>query len=67
DLNGDGTPDNGLTMHLKVNNQGFFHFMSFSAPFVIGPDNPTGYWFNADTMEPYINSPGHIRAMETMI
>ncbi len=67
DLNGDGQPDDGVTMHLKVANQGMFHFMSFSAPFVIGPDNPNLYWFDPETMDPLVDSPGHVRAMETMI
>lgn len=67
DLNGDGTPDNGLTMHLKVGGQGMFHFMSFSAPFVIGPENPNLYWFDPETMTPYMDSPGHLRAMETLV
>lgn len=67
DLNGDGTPDSGLTMHLKVGGQGMFHFMSFSAPFVIGPDNPKLYWFDPETMKPLMDSPGHVRAMETLV
>lgn len=67
DLNGDGTPDSGLTLHLKVGGQGMFHFMSFSAPFVIGPENPNSYWFNPETMEPLMASPGHQRAMETLV
>ena len=67
DLNGDGTPDDGLTMHLKVGGQGMFHFMSFAAPFVIGPDNPNLFWFDPETMDPLMASPGHQRAMETLI
>ncbi len=67
DLNGDGTSDNGLTMHLKVGGQGMFHFMSFSAPFIIGPENPNLYWFDPDTMQPLLDSPGHVRALETMV
>jgi multiple sugar transport system substrate-binding protein len=67
DLNGDGTPDDGLTMHLKVGGQGMFHFMSFAAPFVIGPDNPNLFWFDPETMDSIMDSPGHQRAMETMI
>ncbi|GAB4451426.1 MAG: hypothetical protein Fur0044_46760 [Anaerolineae bacterium] len=67
DLNGDGTPDSGLTMHLKVGGQGMFHFMSFSAPFVIGPDNPKLYWFDPETMKPLMDSPGHVKAMETLV
>ena len=67
DLNGDGTPDDGLTMHLKVGGQGMFHFMSFAAPFVIGPENPDLFWFDPETMAPLMDSPGHMRAMETLI
>ncbi len=67
DLNGDGTSDNGLTMHLKVGGQGMFHFMSFSAPFIIGPENPNQYWFDPDTMQPLLDSPGHVRALEKMV
>jgi multiple sugar transport system substrate-binding protein len=67
DLNGDGEPDNGLSMHLKAGAQGMFHFMSFSAPFVIGPENPNLYWFDPETMLPLINSPGHIKALETLV
>lgn len=67
DLNGDGVPDHGLTMHLKVGAQGMFHFMSFSAPFVIGPDNPDLYWFDPRTMKPLIDSPGHLRALKALV
>ncbi|MCS7261767.1 MAG: extracellular solute-binding protein, partial [Anaerolineae bacterium] len=67
DLNGDGKPDNGLTMHLKVGGQGMFHFMSFAAPFVIGPENPKLFWFDPKTMRPLMDSPGHLRALETLV
>jgi multiple sugar transport system substrate-binding protein len=67
DLNGDKVPDHGLSMHLKVGAQGMFHFMSFSAPFVIGPDNPRLYWFDPDSMKPLIESPGHVRALEALV
>ncbi len=67
DLNGDGVPDHGLSMHLKVGAQGMFHFMSFSAPFVIGPGNPRLYWFDPETMKPLIESPGHVRALQALV
>jgi len=67
DLNGDGVPDHGVSMHLKVAAQGMFHFMSFSAPFVIGPTSPKLYWFDPRTMQPLIASPGHIRALGVLI
>ena len=37
DWNEDGDPDNGITLHLKVGGQGFFHFMALSAPYVVHP------------------------------
>jgi multiple sugar transport system substrate-binding protein len=74
DWNGDGTPDDGISLHLKVGGQGFFHYMSLSAPFAITPaegDDPTEvtkyrniYWFDPDDMTPVINSPGHVLALE---
>ncbi|MGQ9627401.1 MAG: ABC transporter substrate-binding protein [Anaerolineae bacterium] len=74
DWNGDGDPDDGITMHLKVAGQGFYHFMAISAPYVVlpYPGEPKTkvtkyhnvYWFDPDTMEPLINSPGHVRALE---
>ncbi|HEY9063813.1 MAG TPA: extracellular solute-binding protein [Burkholderiaceae bacterium] len=67
DLNDDGTPDHGVSLHLKVGAQGMFHFMSFSAPFVIGPANPTTYWFDPQTMKPLIESPGHVRALSALV
>ncbi|HEX7636465.1 MAG TPA: hypothetical protein VF427_14465, partial [Noviherbaspirillum sp.] len=44
-----------------------FHFMSFSAPFVIGPDNPRLYWFDPQTMKPLVESPGHVRALTALV
>ncbi|MBX3604879.1 MAG: extracellular solute-binding protein [Piscinibacter sp.] len=67
DLNGDGVPDYGVSMYLELGVQGMFHFMSFSAPFVIGPRNPNLYWFDPATMKPLIDSPGHVRALEELV
>lgn len=67
DLNGDGEPDAGITMHLAVGQQAMFHFMTFSAPFVIGPENTHLYWFNPDDMTPLITSPGHVNAINTLV
>jgi multiple sugar transport system substrate-binding protein len=66
DLNGDAVPDHGLTLALAVGSQGMFHFLSMSAPFVIGPTNPKLYWFDPNTMAPLVESPGHVRALETL-
>ncbi|MBM4040533.1 MAG: extracellular solute-binding protein [Planctomycetes bacterium] len=67
----DGEPDTGIVMHFRVNEQGMFHFMSLSAPFVVlGGDKvdrgTNNYWFDPETMEPLINQPGHVRALEVL-
>ncbi|CAN5790030.1 extracellular solute-binding protein [soil metagenome] len=61
-FNDQGT--DGISMHLKVGGQGMFHYMSLSAPYVIGPENPTLYWFDPETMEPLVQSAGHVEAAE---
>jgi multiple sugar transport system substrate-binding protein len=66
DLNGDGVADHGLALSLGLGSQAMFHFLSLSAPFVIGPANHRLYWFDPQTMEPLIESPGHVRALETL-
>jgi len=77
DWNGDGDPDDGISLHLRSGGQGMFHFMSLSAPFAITPaegDDPTAvtkydniYWFDPDDMTPLINEPGHVAALEFLI
>jgi multiple sugar transport system substrate-binding protein len=67
----DPDPDSGVVMHFRVNEQGMFHFMSLSASFVVmGGDKvdrgTNNYWFDPDTMEPLIDQPGHVRALETL-
>jgi multiple sugar transport system substrate-binding protein len=63
DWNGDGQNDWGISLHAKVNEQGFFHFLTLAAPFVVSPDNKH-FFFNPETMKPLINSEGHVRALE---
>ena len=65
DWNGDGKQGWGLALHAKVNEQGFFHFLSLSAPYVISPDNK--YYFFDPDMKPLINSEGHLRALEDYV
>ena len=67
----DDEPDNGIVMHFKIMAQGMFHFMSLSAPFVVkGGDTvdrgTNNYWFDPETMEPLIDQPGHVRALEKL-
>lgn len=77
DWNADGDPDDGISLHLRSGGQGFFHYMSLSAPFSITPaegDNPGAvsrydnvYWFDPEDMTPLINQPGHVAALEYLI
>ena len=65
----DDEPDSGMVLHLKVGEQGHYHFQSLSASFVINPgDGVTQYdnvyWFDPTDMTPLINSPGHVAALE---
>lgn len=66
DWNGDGKDDWGISLHAKVNEQGFFHFLTLAAPYVISPSNRY-FYFNPDDMKPLINSEGHLRALEDYV
>ena len=67
----DGRAGSGITMHLKRGQQGFFHFMALSAPYVVLPgklDRHHGvYWFDPETLDPLIASPGHVKALEKLV
>jgi multiple sugar transport system substrate-binding protein len=65
----DGDPDSGAVLHLKVGEQGHYHFQSLSASFVVNPGDTVDqthnvYWFDPTDMKPLINSPGHVKALE---
>lgn len=65
----DADPDSGTVLHLKVGEQGHYHFQSLSAPFAITPGDAVDqyhnvYWFDPTDMKPLINSPGHVKALE---
>ncbi|NLJ24807.1 MAG: extracellular solute-binding protein [Firmicutes bacterium] len=76
DWNGDGKTDYGISMHLKVGEQGFFNYIALAGAFVVNPasgDDPTTvtrynnvFWFDPETMDPLINTPGHVRALEIL-
>jgi multiple sugar transport system substrate-binding protein len=66
DWNGDGQNDWGISLHAKVNEQGFFHFLTLAAPYVVSSNNRY-FYFNPDTMKPLINSEGHLRALEDYV
>lgn len=63
--------DDGIALHLKVGGQGFWHYMSLSAPYVVNRGAEVTrhhniYAFDPETMEPIIDSPGHVRALEML-
>ena len=65
----DADADSGMVLHLKVGEQGHYHFQSLSASFAITPgdkvdQNHNVYWFDPTNMKPMINSPGHVKALE---
>lgn len=65
----DAEPDSGTVLHLKVGEQGHYHFQSLSASFAVTPGEKVDrthnvYWFDPVDMTPLINSPGHLRALE---
>jgi multiple sugar transport system substrate-binding protein len=74
DWNGDGDPDDGISLHLAAGQQGHFHYATLAASFAVTPadgDDPRAvtkydnvFWFDPDTMDPLINQPGHVRALE---
>ena len=66
DWNGDGKNDWGIALHAKTNEQGFFHFLTLAAPYVVSPANKH-FYFNPDDMRPLINSEGHLRALEDYV
>ncbi|MDF1585855.1 extracellular solute-binding protein [Marinimicrococcus flavescens] len=65
----DSEADSGTVLHLKVGEQGHYHFQSLSASFAVTPGEKVDrthnvYWFDPIDMKPLINSPGHLRALE---
>ena len=65
----DAEPDSGMVLHLKVGEQGHYHFQSLSASFAVTPGEKVDqyhnvYWFDPTNMTPLINSPGHVKALE---
>ena len=55
-------------LHLKVREQGLYHFMTLATSFAMTPGELSRtqgvYWFDPVDMTPLINSPGHVKALE---
>ena len=67
----DPDPDHGTVLHLKVGEQGHYHFQSLSASFAMTPGEldryHNVYWFDPTDMKPLIDSPGHVKALEFLL
>ena len=66
DWTGDGAPDFGAIEAMRRLGQADWTFFSRAAAYVSIPGQH-GLFFNTSTMEPLINSPGHVRALEDWI
>ncbi|MCX6090082.1 MAG: extracellular solute-binding protein [Candidatus Atribacteria bacterium] len=72
DWNGDGKDDYGNVMPLRVGAQGVFYFMAWLAPYITMPGPKVDAFhntsfFNPETMEPAINNPGSVKALEDYV
>lgn len=74
DWDNDGKPDHGITQSWKKGEQAMWHFVSLAAPYVVLPGNNGRpdrshniYWFDPETMEPLINTPGFVRALKMAV
>jgi len=72
DLNGDGQGDYGISLELKPNDQSFNHFLAVTAPYVVNPGERVDryhnvYWFDPETMEPLVDSPGHEAGLRILV
>jgi multiple sugar transport system substrate-binding protein len=68
-LGENGEPISGVVLHLKVREQGLYHFTTLATSFAMtpGPEltrTNNVYWFDPVDMTPLINSPGHVAALE---
>lgn len=69
---GDSQPEHGMVLHLKQGEQAHFHFQALAASFAIpsGGDGQAAsarFWFDPETMQPLINGPGQVAALEMLV
>jgi len=68
DWDGDGALEYGAAEFTSVSGMMVFSsFISRAAPYAKHPDVPGGFFFNLETMEPLINTPGFVRALDDMV
>jgi multiple sugar transport system substrate-binding protein len=62
----DGQTIYGAGTAFKPKAQSYWTFLGVAASFAKAPDDP-GYFFDTDTMEPRINNPGFVEALDTYV
>ena len=67
DWDGDGEPNFGSAEVAKRDDLMFSAFISRVAPYAKHPDVPGGFFFDLETMEPLINTPGWVRGLELFV
>jgi len=67
DWDNDGRVEYGVVEARRKDDQAYWTFFSRAAGYVATSDLPGALFFNPDTMEPLINSPGHIQALKDYI
>lgn len=58
-----GTTIYGAGTAFKRKDQSYWTYLGVAAPYAKAPDDPS-YFFDADTMEPRINNPGFVKALD---
>ncbi len=64
DWDGDGRKEYGVVEAMRKGDQAYWTFFSRSAALTSIPGQPQGLFFDPETMEPLINDPGHVKALE---
>ncbi|MCT9928974.1 extracellular solute-binding protein [Planotetraspora sp. A-T 1434] len=67
DFDGDGKPNFGSAEVTKRDDLMFSAFISRAAPYVKNPGVKGGVFFDVETMQPLINTPGFVRALDDMV
>jgi len=62
----DGQTIYGAGTAFKPKAQSYWTYLGVAAPYAKSPDDP-GYFFDPDTMEPRINNPGFVQALDLYI
>ncbi|MCF8083733.1 MAG: extracellular solute-binding protein [Deltaproteobacteria bacterium] len=67
DWDGDGEPNYGTAEVAKRDDLMFSAFISRAAPYAKNPHVKGGFFFDLETMEPLINTPGWVRGLELFV